>query len=339
VEAFLIDAWLGAEGTIPILDEASVSEARRRARDVALAQGMSVVEAERLATIASELAFNHLKHARHGQIAARPIARGDYAGVEISAADEGEGIADPTVALEGAPRITGSLGVGLAAVREHADEMDVDIRLGEGSCVRARVFRGEAPRRREVGVFGRPYAGEPRSGDHAWFFRDAERLLVAVCDGLGHGPPARDASVAAIDVFTKQQTSTPRAIIEACHRALGPTRGAVMAVASVSETSAPSLDLASVGNITIELVQPRSCRRFGASSFVLGSTQRGWRPHVEVAPIERYETLIVYTDGITSRASIADDLTLLRQHPIIIAHQLVARFGRDNDDVLVLVAK
>ena len=215
----------------------------------------------------------------------------------------------------------------------------MDIRLREGTCIRARVWSGEAPRRREVGVFGRPYKGEPRSGDHAGFFREGDRLRVAVCDGLGHGPPAREAAVAAISVFMKQRIATPSAIIDECHRTLGPTRGAVMAVASVSETAAPSLDLASVGNLTLELVQPRSSRRFAASSFVLGSTQRGWRSHVEVAPIEPHETLILYTDGITSRASVADDLMLLREHPIIIAHQLALRFGREDDDVLVLVAR
>lgn len=339
MEAFLIDEWLGTEETIPILDDASVSAARQSARDVALAQSMTVVEAERLATIASELAYNHLRHARRGQIAARPIRRGDQAGVEIFAADEGEGIADPTDALEGAPRVTGSLGVGLAAVREHADETDFDIRLREGTLVRARVFHGKAPRRREVGIFGRPYRDEPRSGDHASFSRDGERLLVAVCDGLGHGPPARDAAVAAIGVFAKHRPRTPQGIIEECHRTLGPTRGAVMAVLALDETDAPTMDLAAVGNITIELVRARQGRRFGASSFVLGSPQRAWRAHVETAMVDPHDTLLAYTDGITSRASVADDLALLREHPIVIAHQLVKRFARDDDDVLVLVAR
>lgn len=339
MEAFLIDEWLEARDTIPICDDASVSAARQRAREVALTQAMTVVEAERLATIASELAYNALKHARHGQLSACPIMRGEHRGVEISVADEGDGITDPTRALEGAPRAHGSLGVGLAAVREHAHEVDFDVRLREGTCVRARVFHGEPRRRREVGVFGRPYKDEPRSGDHACFSRDDDRLVVAVCDGLGHGPLAREASGVAVGVFRSHRTESARAVIEECHRKLGPTRGAVMVVASVSETDAPILELASVGNITTELVQPRTSRRFGASSFVVGSPQRGWRPHVESTAVAPRETLILYTDGITSRASIADDLALLREHPVIVAHQLVERFGRDNDDVLVLVAK
>jgi hypothetical protein len=31
--------------------------------------------------------------------------------------------------------------------------------------------------------------------------------------------------------------------------------------------------------------------------------------------------------------------TILGEHPIVIAHQLAQRFGRENDDVLVLVAR
>ena len=112
-----------------------------------------------------------------------------------------------------------------------------------------------------------------------------------------------------------------------------------MAVAAVREGESPALDLASVGNITIELVQPRAARRFGATSFVVGSQQRGWRQHVESSPIEDGEVLVMFTDGIASRASIALEFLLLREHPIAIAHHLAARFGRDDDDVLVLAAR
>jgi anti-sigma regulatory factor (Ser/Thr protein kinase) len=339
VEAFLIDEWMGVDEAIPIADEASVSEARQLARKVAAEQQLDSIDAERLATLASELAWNQLKHARRGQIAVRPIARAGRRGVEIIAADEGNGITDPTQALRGAPRATGSLGVGLAAVREHAHEVDFDVRLEEGTCIRARRFDGEVPRRREIGVFGRPFLGEPRSGDHARIFRSEERLLIGICDGLGHGPHARAAASAAMSVLADHRVATPMTIVEECHRALGPTRGAVMAVAAVGEGEGSTLELASVGNITVELLRPRATRRFGASSFVLGSSQRGWRANGETAVIDDDETLLLFTDGIASRASIADDLVLLREHPVVIAHQLALRFGRPDDDLLVVVAR
>jgi anti-sigma regulatory factor (Ser/Thr protein kinase) len=339
VEAFLIDEWLGTTDTIPILDEASVSAARQQVRAVAAEQKLSTIDAERLATVASELGHNQLKHARRGQIAVLPVTRGEHRGVEIVAADEGGGIQDPTRALAGEPQLTGSMGVGLSSARRMADEIDFDVRLREGTCIRARVWQPDAPRRRQVGVFGRPYRDEPRSGDHACVVREDDRLLVGICDGLGHGRPARVAAGAAMLVFAKHRGATPLAIIEECHRTLGPTRGAVMAVASVRERESSTLELAAVGNITVELVQPRATRRFGATSFVVGAQQRGWRAHVETTPVAPEEIFVGFTDGIASRASIHEELGLQRAHPIEIAQYLLEHFGREDDDVLVVVAK
>jgi len=342
VEAFLIEEWLGdrSELALRIHDEASVAVARQATRDAAAAQGLDLVARERAATVASELAHNQLAHARRGHVAVRPIDRAGVKGVEIAAADEGAGITDPTAAFQGRPRASGSLGVGLAAVREHAHELDVDVRVLEGTCLRARLFASPPERRREVGVYGRPYPGEPRSGDHACVRRSDDRLVLGVCDGLGHGEPARDAATAAMRVLTAHANETPKRIVEACHASLGPTRGAVMAVLAVHEGRAsPQLELASVGNITVERIGGRRARRMGASSFVVGSPQKQWRAHVESVDLDAGDVLLAYSDGITSRASIADDLTLLREHPIVIAHQLVVRFARDNDDVLVAVLR
>jgi anti-sigma regulatory factor (Ser/Thr protein kinase) len=339
VEAFLIDEWVGDADTIPIHDEASVSAARQEARTVAAAQQLSAVHGERLATIASELGQNQLRHARRGQIAVLPVTRGAHRGVEIIAADEGNGIADPKVALEGLGRISGSMGVGLSSARRMADEMDLDVRLREGTCIRARIWEEGTPRRRQVGTFGRPYRDEPRSGDHACVHRAGERLLIGICDGLGHGAPARAAAGTAMRVFAQKRELSPHAILEACHRALAPTRGAVMAVAALREHEPPTMDLASVGNITLELVAPRAAHRFGATSFVVGSAQRGWRAHVESTTIENDELFVAFTDGVASRASLGEELALLRDHPIVIAQYLVERFGREDDDVLAIVAK
>jgi len=111
-----------------------------------------------------------------------------------------------------------------------------------------------------------------------------------------------------------------------------------MAVLALRESWA-TLELASVGNVTVELVQPRASRRFSGTSFVLGSPQKSWRLQTATDRVSAEEAVVVYSDGVVSRASIEGDLALLREHPVVIAHQLVERFGREDDDVLVLVAK
>jgi anti-sigma regulatory factor (Ser/Thr protein kinase) len=333
----LLDGWL-RDYDVRMIDEASASSARTRAREVANSQGLSRENGERLATIASELAYNQLIHARSGRIAVRAVSRGAHRGVEIVAADAGAGIADPTVALAGEPRTTGSLGAGLAGVRRLATEVDFDVRLGEGTCVWARLFAEDVPRRRQVGLFGRPFHGEPRSGDHGGFRRSESTLALVVSDGLGHGDSAREASLAALHAFGRLRSFSPKDVLEACHEALTPTRGAVVAAATLDETSG-ALEVASVGNVGVETVAPRRRRRFGGVSAVLGSPQGVGRIRPEDVRIDAADAIVMFTDGIKSSMAVEEDLSLLRDHPIVIAHQIAARFGRENDDVLVLVAR
>lgn len=339
MEALLIDEWLDGEpDPLRIVDEASVSLARQRARAAADAVGLPAVDAGRLATVASELAHNGLRHGVGAHVAVRTFTRGAHPGVEIIAADRGSGMADPTRAIAGTPRASGSLGAGVAAVLELSDEVDVDVRVGEGTCVRARRLAPGAPRHPQVGVYGRPIASEPRSGDHAGVLRDERGVVVGLCDGLGHGRDAREASGVAIAEMRRRWQSPPLDVLQACHVAVGPTRGGVMAVARL-DLAASDVEVASIGNVTVELVGPRRSTRFGSSSFVLGSPQRGLRMANERRPRPAGDALVLFSDGVSARASIHDDLPLLRQHPIAIAHALVERFGRDHDDVLVVVVR
>ncbi len=338
MEATLIEGWLEARDGLPIFDEASVAVARQRAREVAVAQGLGDVDAARLATIASELGHNLLRHAIGGQLVVRPIERRGQTGVEIVAVDRGLGIEDPRRALSGIPKNAESLGAGLAAVRNLADEVDFDVRLGEGTYIAARRLASGAPRHRQVGVFGRPIASESRSGDHAGVRRDQDLLVVAVCDGLGHGPEAREASVAIMEAFHQRWREPPADVLEACHRAGSGTRGAVMAIARIDEATG-DVDVASVGNVSCEFLLPREGRRVEGSSFVVGSAQKLLKVNRHRRTLRPGEALMLFTDGVTARASVAEDLALLREHPIVVAREVAARFGREHDDVLVLVLR
>jgi anti-sigma regulatory factor (Ser/Thr protein kinase) len=337
MEALLIDEWLDDDAVLFIYDDASVSIARERVRELGREAELPTEVVESLVVVASELARNQLVHASGGRMAVRHVTRAGVRGLEIAAADRGGGILDPRTALEGRPRASGSLGVGLASVSELAFELDFDSRVGEGTCIWARKFAGSVPRRRQVGIYGRPHVGEPRSGDHGCFFRGETYLTVGVCDGLGHGALARAASSVALETFRESAERSPLEVIEACHQSLHRTRGAVMAVARVEE-DAERIELASVGNIGTHVCGLRTCRRFCGSSFVLGAPQRVRKVHSETTPLARRELLVMFTDGVTSRLALEDELELLREHPVVIAQEVVRRFAREDDDALVLVA-
>ncbi len=325
--------------TIPMIDDASVSAARERVRRVGSELGLSRVAIEGVVIAASELARNQLVHASRGRFAVRPIERGGVCGVELIATDRGPGLADPARALEGGSSTSGSLGSGLASVRRFMDELDFDIRLGEGTCIWARKFAGPVSYRSEVGILGRPCGGERESGDDAAFIRSGDALTIGVVDGLGHGLLARDVAAPAVALLRDRRELDPAALISAVDTALLGTRGAVMAVARIDRTLR-QVEHAGVGDVRTHMYRPRQCQRLSQVAGVLGAPdQRGRKHAVDRVPMKDKDVLVMFSDGLTTRVDISEELQLLCLHPIVIAAHLLERFGRSNDDAIVLVTR
>lgn len=163
--------------------------------------GLAQEATEVVAAAATELVRNQLVHARDGRFGVRAIERRGVPGLELIAADRGPGLAEPGRAFDAMISTSGGLGSGLASVRRFMDELDVDVRLGEGTCIWARKFAGQVAYRSEVAILGRPCEGERESGDDAAFLRQADALTIGVIDGLGHGILAREVAAPACSVL------------------------------------------------------------------------------------------------------------------------------------------
>jgi anti-sigma regulatory factor (Ser/Thr protein kinase) len=323
---------------IEVIDHASISLVRERVRSETNAQGLSVEIAETLALLATELATNQLAHARDGNILVHRIAREGTPGIEVIAADRGRGLEDPKRALAGGESTAGGLGQGIAACARLADELDVDVRIDEGTEIRVRKFAAPLSSKSEVGIMARPLAGEPESGDDAVFLRHEETVLVAVADGLGHGVEARAASRGAITAIRANASQSLPALIRDVGRALAGTRGAALAIARVDRRSA-ALEHAALGDVQAHLYAPRTCTRFPPAAGVLGARATPAKIATHTSAIGRGNALVLFTDGLKSRIDIKDELDLLWGHPIVIAQSLLARFARPHDDALVLVVR
>lgn len=333
----LLERWLDGLEATPVRDEASISLVRGEVRQRGALAGLDAHAIESLAAAASELGHNHLRHAVRGHIAVRAVERGGVPGLEVIAADAGPGIADPARALLGEPRVSGSLGVGLSAAQRLSHEMDLDVRAGEGTMVRLRRFASPVVRR-EVAILSRPREGEHVSGDDAVAIATPAGLLLAVADGLGHGELARAASAAVIDAVRAAPDHELAEVLAACGLAVRETRGAVAALARI-DPDGRSVAIAGAGNVTGMVYGPRSAHRTLGTAHVLGSSQRTPRFDTQRFPLEAHHTVVLFSDGIASRADLADELEVLRQPPIAVAQRLMEKFGRRDDDVLVLVAR
>lgn len=339
METTYLSAWLGDAETISIRDDASITLVRELVRELGGELGLAQEVVETVAIAATELARNQLVHARGGRFAARSIERRGVCGLELVAADRGPGLADPTGALDGKISTSGGLGSGLASVRSLMDELDFDIRLGEGTCLWARKFAARVPYRSEIAILGRPCEGETESGDDATFVRQGDALTIGVADGLGHGILARDVAAPAVALLRNRAELEPVAILRAVDDALQRTRGAVMAVARV-DLQLRQIEHAAIGDVRTSTYRPRESRRFSSVAGVLGAAdQRGRKCVAEREPMQDREVIVMSSDGITTRADISDELLLLGRHPIVIAAHLLEHFGRSNDDAMVLVAR
>ncbi|HTJ47209.1 MAG TPA: SpoIIE family protein phosphatase [Kofleriaceae bacterium] len=338
-----IAIWLGGAEAMRVIDDASAAVVREEVRARGAAAGLDTDACERLAAAASEVARNQLRHAGGGTIGFRSIARGSVAGLEVIAADRGRGIADPTAALVRAapaptPGLGGGLGVGLSAAYRLADEVDFDVRAGTGTCLWLRAFVTPLARS-EVAIMSRPCSGESVIGDDATFVRSPDGLIVAVIDGVGHGGPAHDAALRAAAELRARADRSPDEILAAIDTALVSTRGVVMSIARIDHDR-HEITHAAAGNVTARVARrDGSVHAFGGVSRTLGTRQPARKISVERTGAHELAALVLYSDGITSGIDLTAQRELLRSPPLVIAHQLIARHARSNDDVTVLVAR
>jgi anti-sigma regulatory factor (Ser/Thr protein kinase) len=341
VDETLLSGWLDGLEALPVHDEASivlaVAEGRRQAR----AAGLGDTAIDELAIVVSELAQNQRRHATNGHIAYRPFERSGKTSLEVIAADGGPGIASLTEAFGGAPKPRAGgpgLGIGLAAVRRMSDEIDVDVRIGEGSCLWVRKLAPGMPRHREVAVVGRRLEGERVTGDDASFVRFDGHLLLALADGLGHGPNARLAAQRAIRAARASAALELPELMLACDRAVEGTRGCVLCLERLEQQTG-AIDHAGVGDVSGALFGAGSARRLVNEAGLLGARGRRRPPRMQRAQLQAGEVLVLFTDGIQSRVDLSGEAFMLRQRPYAIAEHVLERWARGHDDAMVVVVR
>ena len=186
----------------------------------------------------------------------------------------------------------------------------------------------------ERGVAGLTHQGEGRTGDVAVFAPYRRGALLAVIDGLGHGGFAADAAEAAAAVVRERVDDPPHDVMEACHRALRATRGAVMTIAWF-DLDDRSLEWTGVGNVEARLV------RAGArpdSPVVLGGVLGMNLPRARLTTIalQPGDTVVLATDGVAADFSESVDPGMPAQQ---VADRVIERHGKGTDDALAAVVR
>lgn len=113
-----------------------VVTARRRGLNMALAMGFPLPDATKIAVVISELGRNIILYAKRGTITLIAyVDKEKY--FRIIAQDEGPGIEDVELVLEGGHSTSKGLGIGLSGSKRLMDEFEIQSVVGAGTMIKA----------------------------------------------------------------------------------------------------------------------------------------------------------------------------------------------------------
>jgi phosphoserine phosphatase RsbX len=190
----------------------------------------------------------------------------------------------------------------------------------------------------EWGVAVSAFPGQSESGDHHVVCSFPDGVLVAVFDGLGHGNGAATAATKAASMLEERAREPVIALVRRCHEELRATRGVVMSAASFN-IAYGLMTWLGVGNVQGVLRHSGTQRPHSQEELLLRAGIVGVQlPPLQAAvlPVLPGDILIFATDGVRGDFAQAP---LYFDTPQKAAENILSRFGKGNDDALVLVAK
>jgi phosphoserine phosphatase RsbX len=190
----------------------------------------------------------------------------------------------------------------------------------------------------ELGVAGAALTGQATCGDKYVYEMFAGGVLLALVDGIGHGPEAAAAAEAACTILKKHAADPVTALAERCHNGLRGTRGVVMSLAAF-DLEHNLLTWLGIGNVLgilrrTGLPMDATGELLLLRAGVVGSHLPHLRPSIlRVVP---GDILVLATDGVEG-GFVARISSI--EAPLRVAQAILDSYNKRIDDALVLVAR
>lgn len=326
---------------VHMTDPSKVAEVRRLSLEQARGLSWSESDCGKAALLATELASNLVKHASGGSVVI--VADSVHSGTRLRLVtlDHGPGMRDVDACMRDGFSTAGSPGTGLGAVRRIASTLDIFSTPEKGTVLVAELNgppRQNAPTANGFSVGGIciAYPGESAIGDSWDYFNEGGCLCVLVCDGLGHGVLAAEASRLAVAAFRAGPSADVTMSLTRIHEALRVTRGAAAAIAVVDRQAAV-LRFCGIGNIVGSIVEHNQVRHLVSHNGILGHSA----PRISEFsyPWNDGCQLVMHSDGISGRWRPDELMGLWRRSPSLIAGAICRDWIRGRDDATVVVAR
>lgn len=325
-----------------IEDKSYVSFVKREIHNLTTAAGFSAQKTGEIDIVVSELASNLVKFVGEGEFLYRVAS--DTRGVffELYCLDNGKGIRNLAQMMKDGASTAQTLGQGLGAIERLSSESSVYTVSGWGTIIYSKIYQEiqTDPIKKdtvELGVLQVNMPGEARCGDGYAVKNANGGTYFFLGDGLGHGEFANEAVTAAIAAFKACRDKSLVSMMQFIHQEVKKTRGLVATLAFL-DTKAQKWRLCGVGNIATSVYTGLECKNYTPYNGIVGLNIP--RTLTEsVFQLNRYQTLIMHSDGLKGRWNLTGFPGLLKYPPQIIAGTLYKDYARHTDDMSVLAAK
>ncbi len=187
----------------------------------------------------------------------------------------------------------------------------------------------------KFGIATRPNIGSKYNGDKYLIKEFDHQVLISVIDGLGHGELAALASDRCMKCIEQHYEKELAEIFKYCDLELRRTNGVVMGIMFI-ELEHSTLSYAGVGNITARVISTKPIHLISRDGIV------GYKmPKIKECkyPYTAGDVILMYSDGISSKAAQYPASLLLKQDVQEAADEIMKLYGKYEDDATVIVAR
>jgi phosphoserine phosphatase RsbX len=179
-----------------------------------------------------------------------------------------------------------------------------------------------------------PKRGEAECGDRCGWWETPEKLILAVADGLGHGPDAAVAAEIALACIGSALEASPEQLILRCNARLQDTRGVALTVVVLQKHSGVTT-IASVGNIRTVLMTAKKDCRFGAARGIVGGRYGRLKP--ECFRICPGDVLVLFSDGLDEFTDMRKAMLTGTESSDDCAASILKKLANGTDDASLLL--
>jgi anti-sigma regulatory factor (Ser/Thr protein kinase) len=291
--------------------------------------------------VISEMCSNLIKHAKKGELLYRLSTEEEQPVFEVICIDNGPGIKDISHSMKDGVSTKSTLGQGMGSITRLSNFSQFYSLPDWGTIAYSKFYNNPDYKTPQAKVLVRcinlAKPGEKVSGDgmHVRLLND--RAMILMGDGLGHGEHAKDAVDKAIDAFKTSMNGDPSELIRELNVHLKKTRGMVATIA-VLNYETRQWELCGVGNISTRLQRGLEYKNYICNNGIIG-LNIPTRLENNILEAEKFQQLILCSDGIKTRWELMRYPSILKYDPMILAAVIYKDHARQTDDMTILIVK